>query len=179
MDHGSPPTAYAALLTYLLQNFPGFFLPVVRTSPASTFFISDKPTDSSRLPQMVLSSSARKALSELDSWLSEKRGGGKSSFSYPPSCILRWRYSSYNTREAFSLGVAASFQGDFSGLIDMSRRSAFAVAKVMFSPIELNHLLENLFRVLEVVSFLDWLVGALACKIKNISSLPETSWQIG
>lgn len=61
------------------------------------------------------------------------------------------------------MGGAASSQGDFSGLIGSARCSA----KVFFVSAEFDHLVKHLFKVLEVFSFLDWMIGALARKIEE------------
>lgn len=38
---------------------------------------------------------------------------------------------------------------------------------------ELAHLLKNIFKVFKVMSFLDWMVGALARKLRECSLVPQ------
>lgn len=114
---------------------------------------------------LLLSSSARKALKEMDDWLASKRELGKATLAWPPSRLVRRRCLSYLTGEAPSLGVAAC--------IDSSRHLAFAVAKIIFSSTELDHLVRSVFQVLEVLSFLNWSIGALAKKMEDCLLLLE------
>ena len=69
--------------------------------------------------------------------------------------LVRRRYGFYATGSLPSLGVSASSQGDFSGLVDSSKRTSFANAKIMFTTSELDHLVKDSFKAFEVVSFLD------------------------
>lgn len=78
---------------------------------------------------------------------------------------------SYGTGKAPSLGVPASTQGDFSMLIDSGQRSALTSAKTFFSVQEMDHLLKSIFKAFEVLSFLDWCLGAVAKKLQEFPSL--------
>lgn len=150
-----------------MATFPNFFSLAAPASLASTYLMDNQTVNSSELPKMVLSSSAKKALNEVESWLSGKREQGRASFSCPPLRLSQRRYLSYAAGEAPSLGVSALSQGYFSGLIGLSRRLAFNSAKILFSSTELDHLIKYLFKVFEVLNFLDWAVGALAHEIKD------------
>ncbi|XP_066981075.1 uncharacterized protein [Macrobrachium rosenbergii] len=124
---------------------------------------------------MVLTSSSKKALHQAENWLSEKREQGKACFSVPPSCLTRMWYLSYAMGEAPSLGVAASSQGNFSALIDVGCGSPLASAKMFVSAQEIDHLLKSLFRSFEVLSLLDWCVGAVAKKLQDPAFLCDES----
>ena len=147
------PSAYMSLLRFLLLEFPTYFSPASPSSPTSAFSIANQAESKDRLPKMVLSVSARRAIKEMSDWLSKKRELGKSAFACPPSRLTKRRYSSYATGDLPSLGVAASSQGDFSSLVDSTRRSAFSSAKIMFTGSELDHTVKSTFKALEVISF--------------------------
>ncbi|MGL5405376.1 MAG: hypothetical protein ACRDAX_01060 [Propionibacteriaceae bacterium] len=165
-------SCYSRLLRFLLVSYPDYFEKAAPRSPTSTFLMRRKTSDP-LLPKLVLSKAVRHSLKETEKWMSMKRDLGKALFAYPPSKLLRKRYRFYVTGEAPSLGVSASSQGDFSSLIDSSRRSAFAAAKVFFTAPELDHVVKNQFKLLEVFSFLDWTIGALAAKIEDCPSLSQ------
>ncbi|XP_066981529.1 uncharacterized protein [Macrobrachium rosenbergii] len=172
------PSAYAALLRYLLANYPSYFAPAPPSLPASTFLMVKQPDHRTLLPKLVLSPAAHKSFKKMGNWLSARREQGKVSFAFPPSCLVRKRYLSYMTGEAPSMGVSACSQGDFSILIDSSHRSSSS-AKIVFSSTELDHLVKEMFKVFEVLSFLDWVVGALAKKIedhKDLASDITSNW---
>lgn len=160
-----PLSSYKQLLQYFLENFPDSFSPVSPASPESQY-ARDNRTDTSLATKLVLSISAKKGLKKMEEWLAEKREQGKTVFCFPPSKLSSRRGGWYETGESFSLGVAASSQGDFSSLVDSARRSALNSAKVFFSTSEFDHLCKNAFKILEVISFLDWSVGALGRKLK-------------
>ena len=169
------PSAYVSLLRFLLLEFPAYFSPASPSSPPSILSIKSQADSKDRPPKMVLSVSAKKALKEMSDWLFKKRELGKSAFACPPSCLTKRHYSSYATGEVPSLGVAASSQGDFSGLVDPARRSAFSSAKILFTGSELDHTVKSTFKALEVVSFLEWSIGAVARKISTSSISAEDS----
>lgn len=43
-----------------------------------------QPVDSASLPKMVFSKSSKKALRQVEEWLSDKRDQGRACFSVPP-----------------------------------------------------------------------------------------------
>ena len=90
----------------------------------------------------------------------------------PLPCLLLG-FPSADTFHTPTLGVATSTQGHFTVLADSARRTAFNLVKVIFSDVKNDHLTKNCFRVLEVISFLDWVAGALYKKISLDSNLPE------
>lgn len=45
--------------------------------------------------------------------------------------------------------------------------------KIMFLAAELDHIIQNMFKVFEVLSFLDWTMGALAKKIEGCEDMAE------
>lgn len=129
-EQDAPSSVYSALLRFLLATYPSFFSPATPSVPASTFFMEAPSVGFSKLPNLVLSSSAKKELDEVEGWFSEKREQSKAVYCFPPSKLSRSSYRFYATGEAPSLGVSAFSQGDFSGLIDSTRRSAFSSAKI-------------------------------------------------
>lgn len=177
VEQDQPSSAYPSLLKYFLFCFLDIFSP--ETSSPSSAFMMRQPTEVSRLPKMVLSSSSKKALSSIESWLTEKRDMGTAVFCTLPFCLSKRRCLTYVTGEVPSLGVTASSQGDFSSSVASSRRSSFSSSKILFMTSELEHLTKDIFRVFEILSFLDWTVGALAKKIEDYASLQDnftTDW---
>lgn len=169
-------SAYSNLMKFLLASYPEFE-PAPPFSPPSTF-VKDRKVLSASLPKLVLLQSAKRVFKEAEKWLEKKRESGKAAFAVPPSKLLK-TYKFYATGELPSLGVAASSQGDFSGLVDANRRTAFSSAKIFFSSPDFDHLIKNLFKVIEVFSFLDWTIAALARKIEDCRSLEDsltTDW---
>lgn len=69
-----------------------------------TFLMRKHSSEGTRLPKLVLSSSSKKALKEVHDWLAVKREQGKATFAFPPSKLLKMRYSFYATGEVPSLG---------------------------------------------------------------------------
>ena len=57
--------------------------------------------------------------------------------------------------------------GDFSGLVDSTKRAVFSNAKVAFTPSELDHLVKDVFKAFEVVSFLDWVIGLCLGRLRE------------
>lgn len=45
--------------------------------------------------------------------------------------------------------------------------------KIMFLAAELDHIIQNMFKVFEVLSFLDWTMGAPAKKTKGCEDMAE------
>lgn len=91
------PSAYASLVRYILATFPSFFSPAAPSLPMSAFLMESQASDSSRLPKLVLSSFAKKAFSDIDGWLAEKREQGRAIFSFPPTRLPKRKQLPYAT----------------------------------------------------------------------------------
>ena len=172
-EDDSSPSAFRALLNFLLLEFPDYFSTPEPTLPDSSLGINVASSLKTPLPKMVLSPSALKAQQDLAVWLATKRDAGKAAFAVPPSRLTKRRYGFYNTGETPSLGVAASTQGDFSSLVDAPRRSALTSSKILFSNSDIGHAVKSSFRGLELFSYLDWIVGCLGKKISTSESLSD------
>ncbi|MDG8296106.1 hypothetical protein OK871_10480, partial [Streptococcus pneumoniae] len=56
---------------------------------------------------------------------------------------------------------------DFGSLVDPSRRISFEAAKTFFSALDVEHFSRNLFKLLEIVSFIDWSMGAVFKQVEQ------------
>ncbi|XP_068221279.1 uncharacterized protein [Palaemon carinicauda] len=134
-DEDKPANAaadYKVLYRSLLELYGEEFKPAAPHSPQSQFS-RKKSKKQSAFIKMKLSISAKKALARIDDWLRERRQAVKTTFSFPPARLASKAGMWYETGEALGLGVPVSSQGNFSGIVDSSRRHALNSAKVMWS----------------------------------------------
>lgn len=160
---------FKKLMKLFAEVFPENFIPTAPRSPPSEFTLGKAPKESAFM-KMVLSRSSKRALKMMNEWMLSKKEQGKTAFAFPPAKLASRSSLWYQTGESFGLGIPASSRGDFSNLVDSSRRVAMGRTKFCWSTSELDHLLKGIFRAFEVFNFLDWTLGALGRKMGLFST---------
>ncbi|XP_068227438.1 uncharacterized protein [Palaemon carinicauda] len=152
---------FKRILAVLSALYPEDFTKPMPQSPPSQF-LKSRPQKTSSYKKMVLARSVKRAFHTLNEWTAKRKDQGKPSFSFPPTRLASRSSVWCSTGEVLGLGVPTSSQGDFSRLVDSSRRSAMSKSKIMWSNSEMDHLLMGIFRSFEVLSLMDWILRALA-----------------
>ena len=166
-DDPIPASAYSKLRKLFREFYPESFPLASRRSTGSVLTRGTEP-ESPRLPPLVLADRAREKLSLVNSWLAERANSSRPRSCLLPSFMRFARARSYQVGEVPGLGASASTGPNFSNLVDSFKRQALPSARVTYSQGDIDSQARSAYKVFEVLSFLEWCMGAFGKLIDSL-----------